>query len=126
MANSSAYLSTETGRLELYVQPLREPGSRVRVSVAGARQPRWSAGGDELFFLEGSTLMAAKVSTESGFSVSGVEPLFSSKHFGPNDVNGYDVSADGRRFVLSEQVDEGRGALPIIRIVQNWHAALER
>jgi Tol biopolymer transport system component len=36
-----AYLSTESGRAEVYVEPFRRDGDRVRVSVDGGGQPKW-------------------------------------------------------------------------------------
>ncbi len=32
----------------------------------------------------------------------------------------YDVSGDGRRFVLMEEVGGDRGKRPAIRVVENW------
>ena len=45
-----AYASQESGRSEVYVDPFRREGGRVRVSVAGGGQPKWRGDGRELFF----------------------------------------------------------------------------
>lgn len=57
-----AYISDETGRPEAFVRPLAG-GVGVQVSTAGADYVRWSRRGDELFFSNGTMILAAGVST---------------------------------------------------------------
>ena len=120
-----AYVSDESGQREVYVQPFPQGGRRSTVSSNGGTQPRWSRDGKELFYVEGSTLVAVSVSSGPTFSVGSARRLF--EHPGLPDSRGslsypnYDVSADGRQFVLPEQVDLGEEApKPSIRVVQNW------
>jgi Tol biopolymer transport system component len=116
-----AYVSGESGRGEVYVQRFPEGGGRRQVSVNGGIQPRWRKDGRELFYSEGETLMAVPVTIGSTFSAGVPRPLF--KALGllrePGEQGQrYDVSADGRRFLLAEPVDEA--AEPVIRVVRNW------
>ena len=55
-----AYRSDETGRFELYVQPLERPGPRLRVSTAGAGLAVWGSNGKRLIYYaeNGATLAA--------------------------------------------------------------------
>lgn len=46
-----AYASDDSGQSEVYVQPFRRAGERVRVSVDSGGQPRWRRDGGELFYL---------------------------------------------------------------------------
>ncbi len=115
-----AYLSDESGSKELYVTPFPESGAKWSISTNGARQPLWSPAGNELYYLEGPTLVAVEVKTTPEFSVGRATRLFSSDNFAPADSHTYDVSADGQRFVIREAV-EGREP-PTIRVVQNWFA----
>ena len=46
-----AYTSTESGRSEIYLEPFRQSGERVRVSVDGGGQPKWRGDSKELFML---------------------------------------------------------------------------
>jgi eukaryotic-like serine/threonine-protein kinase len=48
-----AYVSNESGRNEIYVEPFRRRGERVRVSRDGGGQPRWRGDGNELFYRSG-------------------------------------------------------------------------
>jgi Tol biopolymer transport system component len=45
-----AYVSDETGRREVYLQPLPGPGPRLRVSVAGATEVTWTPDGTALVY----------------------------------------------------------------------------
>jgi hypothetical protein len=47
---SVAYVSRESGQEEVYVEPFRRAGNRVRVSTQGGGQPKWRTDGRELFF----------------------------------------------------------------------------
>ena len=119
-----AYVSNESGQFEVYVQPFPEGGRKVTVSSNGGTKVRWSRDGKELFYVEEQTLVAVSVSMAGDFSVGGATRLF--EH--PGLLTGgnyapYDVSADGQRFILAEQVGDGADALePSIRVVQNWFA----
>jgi Tol biopolymer transport system component len=54
-----AYVSDESGRPDVYVEPWPRTGERVRVSFAGGSRPGWSANGRALFFLRDGRLMRA-------------------------------------------------------------------
>ena len=119
-----AYVSDESGEWEVYARPFPQGGRQSTVSSNGGAGPRWSRDGKELFYVEGSTLMAVSVSSGSTFSAGSARRLFERP---PLSVGGftstptYDVSADGRQFVLRERVDLGEEApKPSIRVVQNW------
>jgi Tol biopolymer transport system component len=117
-----AYISGESGQREVYVQPFPRGGRKVTVSNSGGTQVRWSPDGKELFYVEGERLMVVGVSTEGEFSASPPAGLF--EHPGLRRNSGlptYDVSADGRRFILPEQVG-AEASDTKIRVVQNWFA----
>ena len=118
-----AYVSNESGQFEVYVQTFPEPGGRVTVSSNGGTKIRWSRDGKELFYVEGETLIAVEVSTEGGFSIGKSTRLFDHPGLRPGgNYAPYDVSADGKRFILVEPITEtGEIPKPTIRIVQNWY-----
>jgi Tol biopolymer transport system component len=45
-----AYVSDETGELEVYGRPFRRNGSAVRLSAHGGGLPRWRRDGRTLFY----------------------------------------------------------------------------
>ena len=115
-----AYVSDESGRLEVYIQSFPQGGGKQLVSVAGGVASRWRADGEELFYVEGTTLMAVAVSTSPSLTVSRSESLFSSPRL--RYYLNYDVTPDGEKFVLVEPAEvDGEDAAPVIRIVQNWY-----
>ncbi len=93
------------------------------MSSKEGRQPRWRRDGQEIFYVEGDTLIAVSVSTRPGFSVGKEARLFQNPTL-PWTPSGfavrYDVSPDGQRFVLREPVVAG-DRKPVIRVVQNWY-----
>lgn len=133
-----AYVSTETGRGEVYVQGY-PAGERQAVSTGGGVGPRWSSRGDELFFggdHEGTRTLFAVPVRESGdgLEIGEPEPLFAmvtplpngttvAYEFPSNANTTYDVFQDGQRFVMSRGVQEPRRE---IVIVQNFFEEARR
>jgi len=118
-----AYTSTETGRSEIVVRPFPEVSKgKVQISPSGGIEPRWSRDGHELFFRnEANELMSARVSGgAAGFVVETVQRLFSMRDFLPENLYQatYDVTRDGRRFVMG-RVLRGTGGERLI-VVENF------
>jgi Tol biopolymer transport system component len=120
-----AYSSNESGRDEIYVQTFPDGDQRFTVSVEGGSHPRWSGSGDELFYVEGNTLMSVAVSKEPDFSTGAPQRLFSGDEIQAELVaygdRTYDVAADGQRFLVVRRVIEGE---PRVTAIQNWPALL--
>ena len=114
-----AYESDVTGRLEVYVVSFPDLGGARQVSTDGGTFPRWAPGGDELFYLNGDTLMSRAVTAQAGDLTFGVSrPLFEYP-----DLFEYDVAPDGQRFVL-RTVNQDAMAREI-RVVLNWFEELK-
>jgi len=111
------WASDESGRYEVYVAPFPAGGSKVRVSREGGIQPRWNPGGGELFFkTPDNVLTAVPIETGTGtVSVGTPVPLFPIVEFYGWT---YDVSADGKRFLVREPLTEG-DASPIT-LLTDW------
>jgi hypothetical protein len=96
------------------------------VTAAGGANPLWGVDGRELFFLNGSMLTRAAVtSTAAGIEVGAAEPLFDLAprlgDFSAGVSNVYGVAPDGQRFLLAVPQ---RLATETIALVANWRAAL--
>jgi Tol biopolymer transport system component len=119
-----AYVSNESGQNEVYVRSFPGAADQSKVSIGGGLEPRWRRDGRELFYVAPDLkLMAVSVRPGAVFQTSLPAPLFDS-HMSGNGEWGYDVSPDGREFVLTVTPDATR-ASPI-NIVLNWTAALPR
>ena len=115
-----AYVSDESGRNEVYVRPFPGGDGKWQVSGNGGTQPRWGKDGKELFYVERDTLMAVAVATTPSFTSGAVTRLFQDAYLLGLDAPRYDVSGDGRRFVLREPVAGTEEKPPSIHIVENW------
>ena len=110
--NWLAYSSDESGRQEVYVQPFPGPGRRVQVSSGGGEQPTWSVDG-RLFYREGTAMMVAQLSRGADAAiVTSRRKLFDGDFYGTGDLTAaYDVSPDGRHFLMARRVGVGGGQL---------------
>ncbi|MDP3719875.1 MAG: protein kinase [Acidobacteriota bacterium] len=121
-----AYLSNESGRLEVYVQPFDGGGSKWQISTEGGMEPLWSGRDDELFYRNGAKMMAVNVRTALAFSADTPRVLFDKPFFGPTIPTGTSgVSPDGQRFLMLEPV-EAQKPVTEIHIVLNWAEELKR
>jgi Tol biopolymer transport system component len=120
-----AYLSRESGQDEVYIEPFRREGDRVRVSVAGGGQPKWRHDGRELFFTTPTNrLMAATVRLVGDrLDVSLPTELFAIRGLQGPVVDDYAPSADGQRFLVKLPVDQERK--PELHVVTNWTSLLK-
>jgi hypothetical protein len=104
-----AYVSDELGgEFQVYVTPYPGPGKRIPVSIDGGLSPIWSADGSELYFRQGSKVMAAAVTLQPNIDVSKPVELFDGPY--TVDLSGhqrYDVAPDGR-FLMVENSEDFR------------------
>jgi len=122
-----AYVSNESDRLEVYVQPYPGPGGRWQISTEGGREPMWNPNGRELFYRNGNKMMAVEISTKPGFSAGKPRMLFDGEYVvGPATTSNYDVSPDGQRFLMVQSAEQERAAPTQINVVLNWFEELKR
>jgi serine/threonine-protein kinase len=123
------YQSNESGRDEIYARPYPNVDEgRVQVSSRGGTAPRWSKRPGELFYLEPGDpprLIAVKASTsEAEFSVENQKILFD-WIYSTNFDKGYDVTADGQRFLALKPMT-ANDVVPRIVVVNNWFEELQQ
>jgi len=128
----AVYLSADSGSREIYIRPYPGPGGRVTVSVNGGVEPRWAPNG-EVFYRNptGDRLFSVSTSTTPTLSVGKPTLLFQGQYYvaptGSPRAQ-YDVTADGKRFLMlangpSTDVAGGR---PRFVVVQNWIEELKK
>jgi dipeptidyl aminopeptidase/acylaminoacyl peptidase len=122
-----AYVSSESGRDEVYVEPFRRDGDRVRVSVEGGGQPKWRGDAKELFFTARNSWLAAVEIRGAGDRLEVGLPveLFEISGLQGTGFDDYAVAADGQRFLVKRAVDVEEDAEPQLHIVTNWASLLE-
>jgi serine/threonine-protein kinase len=124
-----AYASDEGGRFEVFVRPFPDVQSgRFQISTAGGEAPRWSRQGDELFYIDDANdMQAVRVATRPAFGILEKRRLFSANgYFASAWAQAFDVSPDGRRFLML-RVGSSSGAVPVsLVLVQNFLTELQR
>ena len=81
---------------QIYVQPFRRPGAKVRLSQNGGRRPRWRRDGRELFFQSGQSLQAVAVEPGQDFVGGRPTTLFTLD----TPFSFQDTMPDGERFLV--------------------------
>jgi eukaryotic-like serine/threonine-protein kinase len=130
--NWLAYVSAVSGRSEVYVQAYPGPGPRILISTGGGTAPAWRGDGRELYYhfvQDGALRLMAVPITVSGSALTAGAPrqLFEAKGLsttGP--ARGYDVTADGQRFLFVREVSVPPPAPPPMVLVDNWFQELKR
>jgi hypothetical protein len=123
-----AYASDENaGRWEIFVRPFPDTRTMKRqVSVDGGQAPRWSADGRELFFVDAkSDLIALPVSPGPVFKVDNPRRLFSMEPYVMAGLPYYDVSHDGKRFIVSRPAGSASQRPDELIVVQNFFEELK-
>ena len=115
-----AYSSDETGSREVYVTAFPGPGAHFQVSAGGGAEPVWSPDGRRLFYVHDRQLISTTVTLVPGFTVGARETLFEGDYVFNFVHANYDVSPDGKEFLL---LKESGGAAPVV-VVLNWLAEL--
>ena len=124
-----AYESDRSGRFEIYVAPFPAASSgQWLISTAGGTRPLWAPSGAELFYVApDGALMTARVNPRGGrWSSASPVKILEGRYAtgGLRDRRNYDVSADGRRFLMVKE--PANQDAPRLVVVQNWFEELKR
>lgn len=116
-----AYVSDEFGPRRVIVRPFPNVSdSTWQVPVDSCEAPRWSPQGDSLFVWCEDGLFALPVNVNSPSPIGRPERLFAVE---PYFSGAYDVSTDGRRFLMIKDITEPDSELVV---VLNWLDELKR
>ena len=122
-----AYVSdqSESGRNAVYVREFPAGAKEWLVSIGGGSEPVWSRDGRELFYRQGDELKAVAARLIGDELEFGAPRTLFRGPFRPSPVGppNYDVSRDGKRFLMIEQLE---AAPTELRVVVNWAEELER
>ena len=122
-----AYVSDESGRNEVYVQPYPTSGQKWQISTSGGREPVWSPNGSELFYREvNNKMMVSDIKTAPSFTAAKPRVLFEGAYEGPlaSRAN-FDITPDGKRFLMLQALDHGQSSAEI-KVVSNWFTELQQ
>ena len=124
-----AYASTETGRHEVYVRSFPDVlGGKWLVSTEGGAEPLWSRDGKELFYRNGNgDMVAVAVADVGGTPVGAERVLFPTSGY-VKDLQHrmYDVTPDGKRFLMLRLDNDEVGDDTELIVVKNFFEELKR
>jgi Tol biopolymer transport system component len=121
-----AYVSDESGRPEVYVQPFPGPGAKYLISNGGGTEPVWARNGRELFYRSDDRMMAVSVSAQLSFTGASPKLLFAGAFVRTPGYSNYDVSPDGQHFLMLKESEQAQAAPTQINVVLNWFEELKR
>jgi serine/threonine protein kinase len=110
--------ATEAGTDQIYVIPFPPTGERWQVSRDGGVQPRWSASGDELFYLDREgRLMSVRLARSDPRRAGVPQPLFET---GVQPSRSFDqfAVASNDRFLVRLPVGDDSGAP--VHVIVGW------
>jgi serine/threonine-protein kinase len=121
-----AYQSNESGQFEIYVRPFpRVDDGRWQISTEGGVQPLWERNGGGLYYV-GPDARIMRVPIEAGATFtygSAIRTIDASGYFLAAAGRTFDISADGRRFLMIKEEATPGGAT--INVVLNWTEELK-
>jgi Tol biopolymer transport system component len=117
------YMTDESGRREICVQPFPGPGGKWMISTEGGESPRWAHNGREIFFFAGDELMSVDVETQPAFKAGTPRALFSAT--GDLGYGNYDVAPDSQHFLMIKQEDISTSPKEL-NVILNWSEELAR
>jgi Tol biopolymer transport system component len=128
-----AYMSTESGRPEVYVRPFTPPGStggasvsgKWQISKAGGALPRWRGDSKELYYVESGKVMAVDISANPSFQAGIPKPLFNAAIDTVTNYGNLQVTPDGKRFLTTAPTQQNVSENPVT-VVLNWPSLLKK
>jgi Tol biopolymer transport system component len=115
-----AYVTDESGAMEVVVRPLDAAGGRVTISDGGGTEPVWDRRGNGLFYRNGNEFIRASLRFDPSLRVAGRSVVLRGAFGQWSDV-GYDVTNDGERLLVTESITGGQ-----LVIVVNWLGELRK
>lgn len=122
-----AYASDESGQREIYVRAFPGPGSKQMISISGGSQPLWARDGKRLYYRDRDHVWAVDVQTEGKLRAGPPRELFDATAYGWGfPIRSYDLSMDGRRFLMVREEKRAPAPVTELALVENWFEEVRR
>ncbi|TLY31953.1 MAG: hypothetical protein E6K56_04130, partial [Ignavibacteria bacterium] len=121
-----AYVSNETGLVQLYVRPFPRGEGKWQISMDVAMRVDWSADGKTLFYGTPNTITAVPIAGARSLTAGQPHVILKDYH-GVNVESevSYDIAPDGKS-ILVTQPKEGEGTYQQINVVLNWFEEIKK
>ena len=115
---------------DLYVQAYPAGGDKHLISDKATQGPIFSRDGRELFYGERlsdgeSQILSVEIQSGSSFKISKPRPLFKGPYGWTTPTRTWDVSPDGRQFLMLKSLGPSKPVTQI-QVVMNWFSELEQ
>jgi serine/threonine-protein kinase len=110
-----AYTSNLSGANEVYVRRLEEGSPRWKASSGGGVAPRWGPAARELFYRNADSVYVVPVQLLAEARMGEPRALFGGPFAGSGNEAFYDISPDGRQFVMVRAL--GGGQVPALHLI---------
>jgi hypothetical protein len=107
----------------VYIRPFSSR-RKTRVSSDGGQELAWAPDGRELFYRSGDRMMAVDIVTRPTLKAGKPRLLFAGAFAKGGPWRDYDVSPDGRRFLMLKPTKEDV-PLTQLNVVLNWFEELK-
>jgi hypothetical protein len=121
-----AYTATESPMAQVYVQSFPLGRGKWQISSDGGSQPRWCCDGKELFYIDPlGKMMSVEMKPGTAFEPGQPKALFAFRgSSNPYSSFRYDVTADGKKFLILTPVEDT--SFDLLHVVINWTAGLRK
>ncbi|MBA3403544.1 MAG: PD40 domain-containing protein [Gemmatimonadaceae bacterium] len=113
-----AYVSDESGTIEVYVRKFPGPGGRLQVSAGGGGEPVWAHDGRRVFYRNGQNIFAASLAGTEALEVAGRSIRLRGDFAYTDRHANYDVSPDGTQILVPKTVGQQSRMVWVV----NWAA----
>jgi DNA-binding winged helix-turn-helix (wHTH) protein len=114
-----AYQSNQSGRLEVYVRSLSQPGGEWQISNNGGRLPVWSRNRKELFFLnEENRILVTEYKTKSDAFIADKSRRWSDTRIPSpqNTIRNFDLDFSGTRILTLAEPESPLVSVPATQL----------
>ena len=124
----SASRGSSVKRREVFVRPFPDVQSgRWQISSGGGAQPVWAMGGKELYYVSSdSNVQRVEVTLAPSFAAGTPQTVTKTPIFAPLLPRTYDVTSDGARLLVIEDIGGGASQAVPITIVTGWSEEVKR
>jgi Tol biopolymer transport system component len=123
-----AYCSNETGRMEVYVTSMETPAKGTPITTDGGLAPVWAPDGRSVYYWRPGWTDFEQVEVAVGSRIipSNRRKLFTHATGEVAWTRSYDLSPDGRRFLIVSESEKPVIEITRLNLVQNWFEELRR
>jgi Tol biopolymer transport system component len=129
-----AYVSTRSGRNEIWISPYANPAQATMVSKEGGQRNVWSRDGKKIYFVAGTRMMVADVTTDPQLQVTAPRVLFENIPYAFGDYYtqpNWDITPDGKYFIMIRAAQADAPGKPDpsanrLKLITNFFAELSQ